>query len=140
MSHNSAGAMNIVIMGCGRVGATVARTMASEGHTVTVLDANEENLRRLPDSLGITTLLGDGTLEEDLRQAGIEEADVFVAVENRDAKNALAAQKVQYMFNTPKVVCHINDSLRQEMYRELGLEALSPTKTISAMILDALHE
>ena len=113
--------------------------MASEGHTVTVLDANEENLRRLPDSLGITTLLGDGTLEEDLRQAGIEEADMFVAVENRDARNALAAQKVRYLFNTAKVVCHINDPVRQEMYRELGLEAMNPTKSVSAMILDTLH-
>ena len=131
--------MNIVIMGCGRVGAMVARTMAAEGHTVTVLDANEENLRRLPDSPGITTLLGDGTLEEDLRQAGIAEADMFVAVENRDARNALAAQKVRYLFNIPKVVCHINDPVRQEMYRELGLEAMSPTKAVSAMILDTLH-
>ena len=126
-------------MGCGRVGAIIARALAERGHTVTILDINEENLRRLPDSLEIATLLGDGTLEEDLKRAGIGEADVFVAVEERDARNALAAQKVHHMFGIPKVVCHISDPARQEMYREIGLEAVSPASTISAMILDALH-
>ena len=131
--------MNIVIMGCGRVGAMVARTMSQEGHQVTILDANAENLRRLPDSLGITTLLGDGTLEQDLRRAGIEEADVFVAVEGRDARNALATQKVRYLFKVPKLVCSINDPVRQAMYRKLGLEAVSPAKAASDMVLAALH-
>lgn len=131
--------MKIVIMGCGRIGAMVARAMAQEGHEVTVLDLSEENLRRLPDPLGVTTLLGDGTLEQDLRRARIEEADVFVAVEDRDSRNALAAQKVRHLFNVSKVICTIGDPIRQEMYRELGLEALSPAKAASAMILEALH-
>jgi len=131
--------MKIVIAGCSRVGAMIARTLAEEGHTVTVLDTNEENLRRLQGFQETIALLGDGTLEEDLRRAGIEEADVFLAVEERDARNALAAQKAQYLFNTPKVVCHIGDPVRQEMYRELGLEAVSPAKTVSDMILETLH-
>lgn len=126
-------------MGCGRVGALVARAMAEEGHTVTVVDANEDNLRRLPDSLGIITLLGDGTLEQDLRRANVEEADVFVAVEDRDARNALAAQKVQHLFSVPKVICHIGDPVRQEMYRDLGLETVSPARAASAMILEAIQ-
>ena len=121
------------------MGAMIARALAEEGHTVTVLDTNEENLRRLPGFQEITALLGDGTLEEDLRRAGIEEADVFVAVEERDARNALAAQKAQYLFDIPKVVCHIGDPVRQEMYQQLGLEAVSPAKTVSDMILEALH-
>ena len=124
-------------MGCTRVGALVSRSLAEEGNSVTVLDTNEENLRRLPDSLGITTLLGDGTLEQDLRRAGIEEADAFLAVDPRDARNVLAAQKVQQTFGVAKVVCQIADPARQEMYRALGLETLSPAKTVSRMLLDA---
>ena len=131
--------MNVVVMGCTRVGALVSRSLAEEGNSVTVLDTNEENLRRLPDSLGITTLLGDGTLEQDLKRAGIEEADAFLAVDPRDARNALAAQKVQQMFGVAKVVCQIADPARQEMYRALGLEALSPAKTVSRMLLDAVR-
>lgn len=117
----------------------VARTMALEGHTVTILDSNEDNLRRLPDYLGITTLLGDGTLEQDLKRAGIEEAEVFVAVEDRDSRNALAAQKARHLFNVKKVICNIGDPVRQEMYRALGLEAVSPAKAASDLILQALH-
>ena len=134
-----AGPMNIIIMGCGRVGAMLARALVEEGHAVTMLDATQENLRRLPDHLGIATMLGDGTLEEDLRRAGMEEADVFVAVEERDSRNAMAAQKVRYLFGTSKVVCRISDPVRQEMYQKLGLETVSPTMMISAMILEALH-
>ena len=131
--------MNVVVMGCTRVGALVSRSLVEEGNSVTVLDTNEENLRRLPDSLGITTLLGDGTLEQDLKRAGIEEADAFLAVDPRDARNVLAAQKVQQTFGVAKVVCQIADPARQEMYRALGLEALSPAKTVSRMLLDAVR-
>ncbi len=132
--------MIILVMGCGRVGALVARTLAADGHRVTIIDSNEENLRRLPASSGITTMLGDAALEDDLKRAGIQETDAFLALENRDARNILVAQKVRLMFNVPKVVCHISDPVRQEMYQELGfgIEAVTPTTTVSAMLLDAL--
>jgi trk system potassium uptake protein TrkA len=131
--------MEVLIMGCGRTGGIIANSLAEEGHTVTVLDADEENLKRLPDSPEITAIVGDGTLEEDLRQAGVENADVFVAVEESDTRNALAAQKARYLFNTPKVVCHMVDPLRHEMYSNLGLLAISPTRIVSEMILEAIH-
>ena len=131
--------MHIVIMGCGRVGAIIARALVEEGHTVVVLDTNEENLRRLPRNLGISLLLGDGTLDEDLRRTGIDKADAFVAVDEMDARNALAAQKARHLFKTPKVVCRIADPERLDMYRDLGLEAVSPTTAVSAMILDAVR-
>ena len=119
----------------------MALTVAAEGHTVTVLDSNEENLRRLPASSGITTMLGNAALEDDLKRAGIQEANAFLALEDRDARNILVAQKVRLVFNVPNVVCHIADPVRQEMYQELdlGIEAISPTKTVSAMLLDALR-
>ena len=132
--------MIILVRGCGRVGALVARTLVADGHQVTIIDSNEENLRRLPASSGITTILGDAALEDDLKRAGIQETDAFLALEGRDARNILVAQKVRLVFNVPKVVCHIADPVRQEMYQELdlGIETVSPTKTVSAMLLDAL--
>ena len=131
--------MRIVIMGCDRVGATIAQAMVGEGNTVTVMDTNEENLRRMPLSLGITLLLGDGTLDADLQRAGIDKADAFVAVDETDARNALAAQKARALFKTPKVVCCIADPDRLDMYRALGLEAVSSTMAASTMILDAVR-
>ena len=131
--------MHILIMGCGRASSIVAETMANEGHSVTVMDTDEERFRHLANSPQITPLVGDGTLDDDLKRAGVESADVFVAAEPSDTRNALAAQKARHLFNIPKVVCHMDDPLRQEMYNDLGLLTISPTRVVSEMILEAIH-
>ena len=126
--------MNIVIMGCGRVGAQLASLLDKEGHTVTVLDRDADSLRRLPDNFNGTALLGNGIDEAVLKRAGIEQADAFVAVTQGDNRNVMAAQIAKHIFNVPRVLCRIYDPLRQELYSALGLEAISPT-TIFAHIL-----
>ena len=130
--------MKIVIMGCNRVGAMVAKAMASDGHSVTVIDVNEDNMRRLSNAPGIKTLIGDGALMESLKKAGVSEADVFLALEDRDSRNALAAQKVQNAFPATRSICSINDPTRQAMYIDLGLQAISPAGAVSKMIIDAV--
>ena len=134
--------MKFLIMGCGRIGATVAISLWEEGHQVTVLDIDPDNFFRLPsemrDEQGVT-LMGDGTISEDVIRAGIQGADVFVAVDLRDSRNALAAQKAKHIFHVPRVVCRIGDPSRQKMYQELGLVAVSPTDATSQMILSAVH-
>ena len=115
------------------------KALVREGHSVTVMDTDEESFRRLPDSPEITPLVGDGTLSEDLKRAGVENADVFVAVETSDTRNALAAQKARHLFNIPKVVCHMDDPVRQELYNDLGLLAISPTTVVSDMVIEAIH-
>ena len=130
--------MNIVISGCNRAGAMIARRLASQGNTVTVVDSNEENLRRLAESIEIRTLLGDATQDEDLLMAGIEQADAFLAVETRDARNILASQKALHTFGVKNAICHIADPTRQQMYAELGLKAVSTASVLSDMILEEL--
>ncbi|MBI2855888.1 MAG: TrkA family potassium uptake protein [Chloroflexi bacterium] len=131
--------MKVLIMGCGRVGALVATALWSEGHQVMVMDTNAESFRRLPQDLQDTAVVGDGTLEEDLRKAGIEEADSLVAVSARDTSNLLAAQMAKHVFRIKKVVCRVNDPARYEIYTQLGLEAVSPTQIISDLIIQAVH-
>jgi len=126
--------MKVVIMGCGRVGARLAGLLDADGHSVTVLDTNSYSFRRLPPDFQGTALVGNGIDEEALRRAGIEEADVFVALTQGDNRNVMAAQIAKHIFNVPRVICRIYDPLRQEMYSTLGLEAISPT-TIFAQIL-----
>jgi len=126
-------------MGCSRVGAVVATALWEEGHEVVVLDPNAESLRRLPEELQESAIVGDGTLEDDLRKAGVEDTDAFVAVSGRDTANALAAQMAKHVFLVNNVVCRINDPARYEMYTELGLDAVSPTQLISNLILRAVH-
>jgi len=78
--------------------------------------------------------VGDGTDEDSLKRAGIEEADAFVAVTQGDNRNVMATQIAKHIFNVPKVVCRIYDPLREEMYHALGLETISPT-TVGARLL-----
>jgi len=126
--------MNIVIMGCGRVGAQLAALFDEDGHKVTILDTESYSFRRLPSSFKGTALIGDGTDADYLKRAGIEEADAFIAVTQGDNRNVMAAQIAKHIFNVPKVVCRIYDPLREELYHALGLETISPT-TIGAQLL-----
>jgi len=136
--------MQLTIMGCGRLGATVATSMASVGHKVYIIDVDEASFRRLPGNLlndeHIVPIVGDGTSDECLRQAQIEEAEAFVAVSGHANSNALAAQMAQSIFNIPRVVCRIDDPVRQEMYNQLGLVALSSVTLLSDKILEAIGE
>ena len=131
--------MNIVIMGCGRVGAWLAGLLDIEGHSVTILDIDAYSFRRLPPDFSGTALVGDGTDEEALKKAGIEEADAFAALTQGDNRNIMAAQIAKHIFNVPKVVCRIYDPLRRELFNSLGIEALSPTTTFAQMLKDRIE-
>jgi trk system potassium uptake protein TrkA len=128
--------VNVVIMGCGRVGAQLAALLDEDGHKVTILDTDTYSFRRLPSSFKGTPLVGDGTDEEALKKAGIEEADAFVAVTQGDNRNVMAAQIAKDVFNVPKVVCRIYDPLREELYHSLGLDTISPTKVGAQLLRD----
>lgn len=130
--------MRLLIIGCGRVGATLANIMNKSGHTVTVIDLNSDAFERLGADFEGTTIVGDGTDEDVLIRAGIEEADAFAAVTNGDNRNILAAQIAKYTFAVDKVICRIYDPIRQETYNALGLESISPTVVGAKLIKTAL--
>ncbi|MFA4836803.1 MAG: TrkA family potassium uptake protein [Dehalococcoidia bacterium] len=120
--------MNVVIMGCGRVGARLAGMLDSKGHKVTILDIDPYSFRRITPGFGGEALIGSGTDHDALKKAGIEKADIFVSVTQGDNRNVLAAQLAKHIFKVRRVVCRIYDPIREEMYRELGLDTISPTK------------
>ena len=130
--------MKVVIMGCGRVGAQLASLLDREKHSVTVLDTDAYSFRRLPSDFNGTALLGNGIDEDTLKRAGIEEADIFVALTQGDNRNVMAAQIAKHIFNVPRVVCRIYDPLRQELYSTLGLETFSPTTIFAQMLKEKL--
>ena len=131
--------MKVVIMGCGRVGARLAGTLGAEGHDVTVLDTDAYSFRRLPPAFNGTALLGSGADEDALRKAGIEEADVFLALTQGDNRNLMATQMAKYIFNVPRTICRIYDPLREEMYSSLGLETISPTVVFAQLLKEKLE-
>ena len=123
-------------MGCGGVGTLVAETLSQVGHDVVVLDSNPESFRRLPEDLKRKAIVGDGTQREDLTTAGIDEAEVFVAVSSSDTANALASQMAKHVFQVDKVICRINDPANYAMYTGLGLDAVSATQVVSHLIVE----
>lgn len=119
--------MNIVILGCGRVGAHLAKMLVAEGHQVTVIDKDSTAFAYLGSDFPGKLVVGTGIDEDVLSQAGIEKADAFVAVTNGDNTNVMAAQVAKEIFGVPRVICRIYDPLREEIYRALGLETICPT-------------
>ena len=131
--------MKLVILGCGRVGATLAQFLIAEGHDVTVIDQNSDAFDRLgQDFPQEKTVVGDGTDEDVLRRAGLDNADAFVAVTNGDNRNILASQIAQHTFGVPKVMCRIYDPIRQETYNGMGLDSICPTIVGAKLFRDAL--
>ena len=127
--------MNILIVGCGRIGSTLARLMCRQ-HDVTIVDRTSEAFRRLGPDFHGHRLVGPGTDRDILVKAGIEKADAFVAVTDGDNRNIMAAQVARLAFKVPEVVVRIYDPVREDTYRRLGLTTVCPTTTISALILD----
>ncbi len=129
---------NIVIMGCGRVGGKLAAMFDAAGHKVTVIDLDAYSFRRLPPTFSGTALIGDGTDEDMLRKAGIENAKAFIALTQGDNRNVMAAQIAKHIFEVPRVVCRIYDPLRKDIYEQLGLESISPTEVFADLLFQRL--
>lgn len=121
--------MRVVIVGCSRVGAMVATMLARDGHQVAVVDINRDSFNRLGPDFPGEMVFGNGIDEDVLRKAGIELADGFASLTNGDNRNIMAAQIAREVFHVPKVITRIYDPIRENVYRELGLNTMSPTLT-----------
>jgi trk system potassium uptake protein TrkA len=129
--------MKILIVGCGRVGARTAAELDKLGENVTVIDVEQRAFLRLPSNFGGVTVRGSGTDEDVLREAGAELADLFMALTEGDNRNALAAQIGKHVFGVPRVLAKINDPVRAEAYRSLGLETICRTVLLSDALIEA---
>ena len=132
--------MKVVILGCGRVGSTLALMLDAEGHQVSVIDKDPDAFRRLGEHFRGQTVTGLGIDVEVLREAGIEGADAFLAVTNGDNSNIMASQIAKTIFGVPKVLARIYDPLRAQVYRELGIETVSATVLAAGLLFDRLFE
>ena len=117
--------MNLIIMGCGRVGEQLARLMIDEGHQVTVIDQDANALARLGPEFKGRRVRGVGFDRDVLVEAGIQEADAFAATSSSDNANIVAARIARNIFRVPRVVARLYDPRRAEIYRRLGLVTIS---------------
>jgi trk system potassium uptake protein TrkA len=120
--------MKIVIMGCGRVGAALATDLSSDGNDVTILDVDPAAFRFLPDGFAGTTYVGNGLEIDFLEKVGLREADVFVSTTRGDNRNVMAAQIAKHIFGVRVAASRVFDPLREEMYRNMGLRTINPTR------------
>ena len=126
--------MRVIIIGCGRVGARTAAELDQRGEHVTVIDVDQRAFSRLPSTFAGVTVRGSGSDEDILRGAGADLADLLMALTEGDNRNTLAAQLGKHIFGIPRVIAKINDPLRAEAYRTLGLETICRT----VLLADAL--
>jgi trk system potassium uptake protein TrkA len=137
--------MFVLIVGCGRVGSSIARTMLSEGHEISVLDEDPEAIAQLEkgqnqgwEDMGGSFTVGTALEIDALLEAGIDRADAFVASTDGDNTNLVIAQIAQRRFNVPTVVVRVLDPARAKWYEEQGLKTVCPTQIAIEMLEDAV--
>jgi len=131
--------MKALIIGCGRVGSSIALQLQREGWDVTVVDENEDALTRLGESWPGAFLVGHGMDVDLLRDAGIEETDAVVVSTDGDNTNIVIGQVAQKRFDIGCVVVRILDPARADFYTERGLRVVCPTKTAIDTLMEAVR-
>ncbi len=137
---NTAGrtGVHVVIMGCGRVGSTLAQTLEQQGHTVAVVDQDPTAFRRLGSGFAGRRVTGVGFDQDTLREAGIEEAGAFAAVSSGDNSNIIAARVAREMFGVENVAARIYDPRRAEVYQRLGIPTVATVRWTADQMLRRL--
>ena len=131
--------MNIIILGCGRVGSTLASAMFRKGYNVTVIDKNGSAFSRLSPNFNGQTIVGNGTDDEVLKKAGIEKADAFVALTQGDNTNVMSVQIAKKKFKVKKAVARMYDPIRACAYRDLGVDTICTTVVGARLFRDFLQ-
>ena len=126
-----------VIIGCGRLGASLANAISDKDASVMIVDRDERAFRKLGTSYGGLTLTGDATDIAVLRSAEIERADTVVSVTNDDNTNIMVAQIARNVYHIPNVICRLYDPEREIVYKEFGIDTICPT-VLSTREIDRL--
>ncbi|MFV0452483.1 MAG: potassium channel family protein [Propioniciclava sp.] len=130
--------MHIVIMGCGRVGASLARALEARGHRIAVIDTDADAFRRLGPDFHGSTIRGVGFDRNVLELAGIKDADGFAAVSSGDNSNILAARVVRETYGVDNVCARIYDQGRARVYERLGIPSVATVRWASDQVLRRL--
>ncbi|GAB3860397.1 TrkA family potassium uptake protein [Nocardioides maradonensis] len=130
--------MHVVIMGCGRVGSTLARSLEDRNHTVAVIDTEPDAFRRLGPGFNGDKIAGVGFDQQVLEKAGIRRAEAFAAVSSGDNSNIIAARVARETFGIQSVVARIYDPGRAEVYQRLGITTVATVKWTADQVLRRL--
>ncbi len=132
--------MNILIIGCRKVGSRLASILSAEGHTVSVVDRDERSFEALDDNFNGYTVSGVPIDEDVLRSAGIELCDAVAAVTPDDNVNIMACQIAKEMFHVPRVITRMYDPAREEVFSDFGISTVCPTNLTVSAVKSAIVE
>ncbi len=133
--------MRVVVMGCGRVGASLAEALCRLGHEVAVIDRDPTAFHRLSNEFSGEQITGMGFDRDVLLRAGIERADAFAAVSSGDNSNIISARVAREMFGVQRVVARIYDAKRAAVYERLGIPTIATVPWTTDRLLNTLtHE
>jgi trk system potassium uptake protein TrkA len=130
---------HIIIVGCGRLGGSLANQLSASGQRVVIIDRREGSFDKLTVDFSGFKILGDATELNILKMAQIEHADILFATTTHDNTNLMVAQVARAMFNVPRVIARVFDPLREAIYRDFGVETISPTKLSADAFLKILE-
>jgi trk system potassium uptake protein TrkA len=130
--------VHIVIMGCGRVGSTLAHILEEQGHSVAIIDQDREAFRKLRSGFKGKRITGVGFDQDVLIEAGIEQADAFAAVSSGDNSNVIAARVARESFGVDRVAARIYDARRAEVYQRLGIPTVATVRWTADQMLRRL--
>ena len=131
--------MFIIVVGCGRLGSSLARSLSGAGHRVTVVDWNPQRFERIADLPEVAQILGTGIDADVMREAGAEECDALVAVTDHDNSNIMIAQTAEQIFKVRHVVARVNDPRTGPLLERFGIRAVCPTQLAADALFETLQ-
>jgi trk system potassium uptake protein TrkA len=132
--------MRVVIIGCGRVGSYLANRLDKDGHTLVVIDRNQQAFQRLSEDFRGERIVGNGLVEEFVRPFLEQPTDLLFVMTDKDNVNLMIAQWVKRKFQVGRVITVVHDAVLSGLYRELGLETVCPTDLVIQELLVLMQE
>jgi len=129
--------MYIIVVGGGKVGYYLSKTLISEGHEVLILEKDAKKCEAITEELGSVIVHGDGCEARTLADAGTERADMLIAVTNEDEDNLVACQVAKYKFKVPRTIARINNPKNEALFKKLGIDV---TVSSTDLILEHIEE
>lgn len=129
----------IVIIGCGRLGSFLANRLSRDGHSVVILDIDKSKFENLSAEFSGFRIEGDAIESAVLKQAKIDKADALITATREDNINLMIAQIAKRIYKVPKVMARIFDLKREEIFRQLGIETISPTSIAGDVFLRSIQ-
>ena len=130
--------MRVVILGCGKLGSRLGRTLSEAGHQIVIMDRDPGPLGQLGPSFKGETLAGSAFIEANIERIFQEKVDIFIAVTDKDNVNIMFAQWMKNKFKVPRAIARVYDPILAGIYREMDLETVCPTNMALAAIQSML--